>query len=55
MLNFYLQILGLEICADTVVGNTMLRGISGGQKKRLTTGKTKPFSMTKCTKFTALN
>lgn len=35
----YVQILGLEICADTLVGDEMLRGISGGQKKRLTTGK----------------
>lgn len=33
------QILGLEICADTMVGNDMLRGISGGQRKRVTTGK----------------
>ncbi|CAI7790247.1 unnamed protein product [Closterium sp. NIES-53] len=32
------QILGLDMCADTVVGNNMLRGISGGQKKRVTTG-----------------
>ncbi|KAK8473548.1 hypothetical protein PHAVU_001G166000 [Phaseolus vulgaris] len=37
--DYILRILGLEICADTVVGNTMLRGISGGQKKRLTTGE----------------
>jgi hypothetical protein len=35
-----MKILGLEICADTVVGNEMLRGISGGQRKRVTTGKT---------------
>lgn len=34
-----MKILGLEICADTVVGNEMLRGISGGQRKRVTTGK----------------
>lgn len=33
------QILGLEICADIMVGDQMTRGISGGQKKRVTTGK----------------
>jgi len=30
--------LGLDICADIMVGGEMKRGISGGQKKRLTTG-----------------
>jgi len=25
-----LHMLGLDVCADTVVGNQMLRGISGG-------------------------
>lgn len=32
------KILGLDLCADTLVGDEMLKGISGGQKKRLTTG-----------------
>jgi hypothetical protein len=38
-IHLVLQILGLEICADTMVGDEMLRGISGGQRKRVTTGK----------------
>ncbi|KAJ4794727.1 ABC transporter G family member 39 [Rhynchospora pubera] len=37
--DYILKILGLDICADTLVGNEMLRGISGGQKKRLTTAE----------------
>ncbi|KAL3604381.1 hypothetical protein D5086_005240 [Populus alba] len=35
--DYILKILGLDICADTMVGDAMRRGISGGQKKRLTT------------------
>ncbi|EEF35081.1 ATP-binding cassette transporter, putative [Ricinus communis] len=37
--DYVLKILGLEVCADTLVGNEMIRGISGGQKKRVTTGE----------------
>ncbi|XLT81843.1 hypothetical protein HN873_003596 [Arachis hypogaea] len=37
--DYVLKILGLDICADTIVGNEMLRGISGGQRKRVTTGE----------------
>lgn len=35
----FTQILGLDVCADTIVGNEMMRGISGGQKRRVTTGR----------------
>ncbi|KAJ1688214.1 hypothetical protein LUZ63_019604 [Rhynchospora breviuscula] len=37
--DYIIKILGLDICADTMVGNDMIRGISGGQKKRVTTGE----------------
>ncbi|KAK7392996.1 hypothetical protein VNO78_21446 [Psophocarpus tetragonolobus] len=37
--DYILKILGLEICADILAGDEMTRGISGGQKKRLTTGE----------------
>ena len=39
MLFLTVQILGLESCADTMVGDEMRRGISGGQRKRVTVGK----------------
>ncbi|KAJ6913473.1 pleiotropic drug resistance protein 2-like [Populus alba x Populus x berolinensis] len=37
--DYTLKLLGLDICADILVGNDMKRGISGGQKKRVTTGE----------------
>ncbi|KAL6842793.1 hypothetical protein ACP4OV_027637 [Aristida adscensionis] len=37
--NYIMQILGLKVCADTLVGNDMARGISGGQRKRVTIGE----------------
>nr|XP_043618369.1 pleiotropic drug resistance protein 1-like isoform X2 [Erigeron canadensis] len=37
--DYTLKLLGLDVCADTMVGDQMLRGVSGGQKKRVTTGE----------------
>ncbi|CAK9224005.1 unnamed protein product [Sphagnum troendelagicum] len=37
--DYVMKILGLDICANTLVGDNMRRGISGGQKKRVTTGE----------------
>jgi ABC-type multidrug transport system ATPase subunit len=34
-----LKVLGLKVCENTVVGNALLRGISGGERKRLTTAE----------------
>ncbi|GAB2293588.1 transcription factor [Dionaea muscipula] len=39
VVDYILKILGLEKCADTMVGNQMIRGISGGEMRRLTTGE----------------
>lgn len=42
IINFYIylsQLLGLNECADITVGDEMRRGISGGQKRRVTIGK----------------
>ncbi|CAH2064224.1 unnamed protein product [Thlaspi arvense] len=37
--DYILKILGLDICAETLIGDVMRRGVSGGQKKRLTTAE----------------
>lgn len=34
-----LDLLHLHACADTIIGNDLLRGISGGEKKRVTVGE----------------
>lgn len=39
IVDYTLRILGLDVCRDTIVGDEMIRGISGGQKKRVTTGE----------------
>ncbi|KAK8962221.1 Pleiotropic drug resistance protein 6 [Platanthera guangdongensis] len=39
VVEYIIKILGLDGCADTLVGDEMIKGISGGQKKRLTTAE----------------
>lgn len=36
--DYVLRMLGLDICADVICGSALTRGISGGQRKRLTAG-----------------
>ncbi|KAL7205491.1 hypothetical protein ACSBR2_018430 [Camellia fascicularis] len=43
--DIYMKILGLDICAYTLIGDAMRRGISGGQKKRLTTAAPDTFDL----------
>ena len=38
MVDRMLVVRGLEDCADTDIGDEMIRGISGGQKKRTSVG-----------------
>ncbi|XP_065878338.1 pleiotropic drug resistance protein 1-like isoform X2 [Euphorbia lathyris] len=38
-MDILMKILGLEMCADILVGDELTRGISGGQRKRVTTGE----------------
>ncbi|GBG16279.1 ABC transporter G family member 31, partial [Hondaea fermentalgiana] len=37
--DFVIHNLALDRAADTVVGNDMVRGVSGGEKKRVTSGE----------------
>ncbi|RAL41316.1 hypothetical protein DM860_010110 [Cuscuta australis] len=39
VVDYIIKILGLEGCEDTIVGNELLRGMSGGERKRLTAGE----------------
>ncbi|KAK1931885.1 Pleiotropic drug resistance protein 3 [Phytophthora citrophthora] len=34
-----LELLGLQQCEDTIIGGSLQRGVSGGEKKRVTTGE----------------
>lgn len=35
-------LLQLQVCADTLIGSDQVRGVSGGQRKRVTTGPAQP-------------
>jgi hypothetical protein len=37
-----ISLLGLDVCADTIVGSEMMRSICGGQKTPVTTGVPMP-------------
>lgn len=43
-----LRVLGLEVCSETQIGNEMIRGVSGGQKKRVTTGEARGDHLPAC-------
>lgn len=38
-LQMFAKLMGIDHVLDTVVGDEMLKGISGGQKRRVTCGK----------------
>lgn len=38
-IDFFLKSLGLGRAQDTIIGNDLLRGVSGGEKKRVTLGE----------------
>ncbi|PKU71210.1 ABC transporter G family member 35 [Dendrobium catenatum] len=44
--DFIMKILGLDDCDNIIVGDMLRRGISGGQKKRLTTGSSLAYPTT---------
>ena len=46
-----LDILGMRHVADTIVGNDLLRGVSGGEKKRASIGANLAFDYTHCSYF----
>ncbi len=50
-----LKLLDLNICADTAIGGPMLRGVSGGQRKRVTTGACTPAPLCAATPFAAFD
>ncbi|KGN47083.1 ABC transporter G family member 31 [Cucumis sativus] len=37
--DYILKVLGLDVCSETLVGSDMVRGVSGGQRKRVTSGE----------------
>ncbi|CAH9132735.1 unnamed protein product [Cuscuta epithymum] len=39
VVDYIIKILGLEGCEDTIAGNELFRGMSGGERKRLTAGE----------------
>ncbi|KAF0713025.1 hypothetical protein As57867_004542, partial [Aphanomyces stellatus] len=39
MVDILISVFGLTECADTIIGDDMVRGVSGGQKRRVTVGE----------------